>query len=348
MKHTHLRVILLCLAVSLSLGACSVTSEQNGVMKAETRKGGFMGLSTNEAVEVTTPAAFQNKKSIVIGGFKVGFNESKRMARKAGGGLMGGGFGGKATGLVKLEGVDAKTKQAITNQVYADFIATLKANGYTVVDRSQFTNSEAYKGTKTYAFPYLDDNSGILSEYGAATYYSPAAIGAQQPIFMGEIAGVTGGFGFANPMNAAAQFGEKTGIAVLNVTYFVDFAGADGHGNSWTSTASLKVGQMMSVDQGILGITSGQAGTFSKAIGSLRLGQPIVSDKAFATIEEASSGMDKGLETATNVATALLGGGTNQTRKFVYRSTPEKYTHAASDALKKANKAFVGKMTALR
>lgn len=337
---------MLLLAV-VALAAC-VSSTSDGVMTPETRKGGFAGLSTNANIKAATPAAFKEKQKVVIGGFKVGFNESKRMSKKAGGGLLGGGFGGKSTGLVKLEGAGGATKQEITDKVYKDFIAQLQANGYQVVARSEFTSSEYYQGTKTYDFPYVDDNSGLLSSYGAGSYYSPRAIGSKQPIFMGEIQGVTGGIGFSNPGNAAAEFGVATGISVLNVTYFVDFAGSDGHGSYWSSTSSLKVGQMLSVDQGFVGITTGHGGTFSKNIGNLTLGQAIASDKEFATIEETSSAAEKGVGTAVNVASALLGGGTNQMKKYTYKTTPTKYKSASIDILTQANASFVEKMVSLR
>jgi len=261
---------------------------------------------------------------------------------------MGGGFGGKSTGLVELNGIDNATRQAITDAAYKDFVANLKANGYEVVDRSVFTGSKEFEGTKTYSFPYENDDSGLLSSYGTAMYFSPSAIGNQQPFFMGEIQGMSGGFGFSNPASAAGEFGKATGIAVLNVAYFVDFAGSGGHGSKWGTTSSLKVGQLLSVDQGVVGITSDWGGTFSSGVGSMSLGQPIGSDKEFATITQTSSGAEKTIETVGNVASALLGGGTNQTRKFVYDANASAYKAASLDVLKQANAAFTSKMAELR
>ena len=265
-----MKKIILTLIVAGVLSACSVTSEK-GVMQTETRKSGFMGLSVNDTVEVTTPAAFAEKQQVVIGGFKVGFNDSKRLQNKAKGTFLSSASGGKSTGLVKLEGVSTEAMQAITDKAYSDFVNQLKLQGYTVVDRGNFTGHTSYQKTKEYDFPYKDDNSGLLSSYGTMVYYSPREIGPKQPIFLGEIEGVTGGFGFANPMNAVAAYGEETGIPVLNVTYLVDFAGAGGHESVWSS--SLAVGQLLSVDRGVVGIGSGQGGTFSKKIGNMRLGQ---------------------------------------------------------------------------
>lgn len=337
--------IILTFIVAGVLSACSVTSKE-GVMQAETRKSGFMGMSVNEAIEVNTPDAFAGKQQVVIGGFKVGFNDSKRLQNKAKGTFLSSASGGKSTGLVKLEGVSAQVMQNITDKAYSDFVKQLQAQGYTVIERSNFTGHTGYQKTKEYDFPYKDDNSGLLSSYGTMVYYSPREIGQKQPIFSGEIEGVTGGFGFANPMNAVALYGEETGIPVLNVVYLIDFAGAGGHES--TMTSSLAVGQLLSVDRGLVGIGSGHGGTFSKKIGNMSLGQPIGSQIEFATIESESSELEKGLETGLNAVTALLGGGTNQSRKFVFNADPDKFEQASLDVLAKANDTFVSKMKSLR
>jgi len=336
---------LLALPLALLMVACAVQS-QDGIMEAETRKGGFMGLATNDALEVDTPKAFSGTTKVVIGGFKVGFNESKRLSNKASGTFLSSGFGGKSTGLVKLEGVDPEILQEITDRAYQDFQDGLTALGYTILPRSEFLSHAGYSGTKEYDFPYVSDNSGIFSSYGIGTFHSPRAIGPKQPIFLNEIDGVTGGIGFSNPMNAVAKFGEDTGIPVLNVTYLVDFAGAGGHAG--VSYSSLTVGQLMSVDKGIVGIGSGYMGTFSTKVGKITLGQPIGSDIPFATVSNTTSDVAVGVETATNVFSALLGGGTNQMREFVFQADPAKYQEAALDVLTKANKAFGEKMASLR
>jgi len=331
-------------AMAIVLAGCSVTSNDT-VMKTEKRSGGFMGLSTTSDVQVDTPKAFSGAQTVVIGGFKVGFNQSKRLQKKAGG-IFSGGFGGKSTGLVKLDGIGPEVHQRIVDQAHEKFVQALVDQGYQVLPRETFTGSPAYAGTKEYDFPYEDDQSGLLSSYGVGTYYSPSQIGPRQPVFLGEIAGVTGGIGASNPMNAVAKFGEQAGAHVINVAYMVDFAGAGGHAGSTFS--SLEVGQLMSVDTGLVGIGSGYMGTFSNKVGKLTLGQPIGSEVAFATIENNTSSAEVGVETALNVFSAVLGGGTNQTREFVFHADPEKYAQAALDALDKANSIMTSKMAELR
>ncbi|WP_442592359.1 hypothetical protein ACSBPU_12045 [Parapusillimonas sp. JC17] len=336
------RAVLLIPAFLLT--ACAVSSKDT-VIAPEKRSGGFLGLSTTSDIEVDTPKAFAGVQKIVIGGFKVGFNQSKRLQKKAGG-ILSGGFGGKSTGLVKLDGVSPAVHQRIADEAHQKFVQALTSKGYEVLPREAFTSSTAYAGTKEYDFPYEHDQSGILSSYGVGTFYSPSQIGSKQPVFLGEIQGVTGGIGHSNPMNAVAKFGEQTGAHVINVVYLVDFAGAGGHAG--TTFSSLDVGQVMSVDTGLIGIGSGYMSTFSSNVGKLTLGQPIGSEIAFAEIENATSSAEAGLETAANVFSALLGGGTNQTREFVFHADSEKYAQAALDALGKANIALTNKMAELR
>lgn len=260
--------------------------------------------------------------------------------------MFSGGMGGNSTGLVKLEGINPETHQRIADQAHDKFVQALVDKGYEIVPRETFINSAAYAGTTEYDFPYEDDQSGLLSSYGVGTYYSPSQIGPKQAVFWREIKDVSGGIGLSNPMNAVGKFGEQTGIHVINVSYMVDFAGAGGHAGGGFST--LQVGQVMSVDEGLIGIGSGHGGTFSDKVGQMTLGQPIGSDVAFATIENSTSSAEVGVETALNVLSAVLGGGTNQTREFVFHADPEKYAQAALDALDKANGVLTSKMAELR
>lgn len=338
-------------ALLLTVSACAVSSKQTGVMQAQERSGGLFGMTKNAAVEVQSPEVFKGKNDIVIGGFKVGFNESKRLQNKASGLLGGSGFGGKSTGLVKLENIDDATRQKITDEIYNSFVADLKAKGYNVKTYNEYAASEQFKSAKTSDFPYVNDSSGMLSSYGVTKYFSPASIGSKQPVYIGEIP-ATGSFGagfnFSNPAVAAGEYAAKNKTAVINVAYLVDFAGAGGHAG--ITSSSLEVGQLLSVDQGHFGLVSGPAGgTFSAASsGNLTLGQPVASEKEFAEVVNTTSDAEAGLETATNVLTAVLGGGTNQTREFVFKADKAKYEEAALDALKKTNNLFLSKLAELK
>ncbi len=344
------------LAAAVVLGAasgCATVGTQEGVMTTETRKGGFMGLSTKDNVESQYDQAFKGVQQVVIGGFKVGFNQSKRYENKRSGGLFQPDI--RATGLVKLDGVDAQVQQQITDKFYEDFVALLAAKGYEVVSREIFTRTPEYETVKETDFPYTDDQSGLFSSYGVGTVFSPTQLGGKQPFFPGEIqASAFSGFSGMSLANALSKFATHSDARVVNVSFTVDFAGTSS--GDFFSGKLLEVGQLMSVDKGVVGITSGNKGVYAHRTGQLTLGQPVGSEVQFATIENMTSATEAGLETTANVVAGLLSGGLtgamarsqNQSREYVFHAEPDKYAEAALDALTKASHVMVDKMMELR
>ncbi|HCR85313.1 MAG TPA: hypothetical protein DIV86_01415 [Alphaproteobacteria bacterium] len=326
---------ILLLASASLLASCSVTSVEGGT-KAATQKGGILGLVTQDDVKTEAEGAFKGANEVIIASFKVAFYESKKDRAKAG---MG--YGGASTAKSELKGVSDAVRQEITNAAYADFVKTLKASGYKIADRSELLNDKDFSGAKAYDFPYDDD--GIK-------YYSPAALGNKAYFFLGESADFSGGFAFGNAGMSAANFAEKNGKAVISALYTIDFLNADGDGNSrWASTSTMQVGQGISVKPGSkIVMTTGHGGPFSPKTGNVSLGQPVYSTKEFGTIKNTSSDAYKAAETALNIASALLGGGTNQTRSFEVTANPSKYKAVAADVIKDTNKALVAKMAGLR
>lgn len=338
-------ISLLCLSLAACLPGNQATQD---VTSAGRVKGGILGLSEAADIEVNTPKAFAGTQKVVVASFKVGFVDSKSAAVKAGGGLMGNGFGGKSTARLKLEGVDAATRQALTEQAYQEFVALLQQQGYTLVDPAGLQGFKGYEKVNRFDFPFKADNSGLLSDYGVTWYHTPASFG-RAPIFLGEIQGETGGFGFSNPMAVSAEYAKAAGVKVLNVAYVVDFANTDSYGGRFTSTSSIGVGQGMTLVPGaVLGLTGGWGGTFSSETGSLRTGQPLSSALKFGSVEDATSDAYKTVQTVTNVIGVLGGVGSNISRDYVVRADAAQYRQAAADVLRQGNQAFVSKMAALR
>ncbi len=90
-----------------------------------------------------------SNKRIYISNFTVNFqiyNEKEKF--KQGGYQLGGGMKGDAqVGVsVGLEGLDEKTVQEITDQLYQDYIAKLKAKGLTIITADEASKIEAYEG----------------------------------------------------------------------------------------------------------------------------------------------------------------------------------------------------------
>lgn len=338
------------LALAVMLAGCGGASMTQGVTKAEkNHKGGFMGLKKLAQVEVQTPAAFKAKKKIALANFTVGFDIEKADSQKAGGGLMGNGFGGKSSAYSKLVGVDNVTMSVITEAAYADFTKKLKAAGYDVVGPQDVLANEAFSGTKTYDNPLVATSGGFMTAKNETRYFTPGVFGKNRS-FMGSIPGETGGFAFSNPASAATKYVAATGVPVVYVTYKLTFANASGHGGWASSSSSVQVGQGLTMQAGVsrLGIIGGEGGTFSTALGSMSLGQPLSSDKAFATVEDSTTGVNKGVQVATNVIGLIGGVGTNSTRNYTFNARPADYKAAAMDVVTQTNDSFIAKMTSLR
>ncbi|WP_027853799.1 hypothetical protein [Marinobacterium litorale] len=335
--------------LSLVLTAC-VTGNRatQDVTTAERTKGGLFGMSEYADMEVNKPKAFAGKSKLIIGSFKVGFVDSKRAEAKAGGGIMGSAYGGKSVARLKLEGVDDQHKQALTEVAYNSFTQRLQKAGYEIVELGVLQGYKGYEKVKLFDFPLESDNSGLLSDYGVTYYHTPAVFGKTH-VYMGEIPGESGGFGFSSPNAVTAEFAKATGIPVINVSYVLDFANTGSYGDFFTSTSSVSVGQGMTLVPGAnLGIISGWGGSFSDEVGSLRTGQPLTSDIKFAAVEDSTTDTHKTVQTVTNVVGLLGGIGSNITRDYIVRADPERFEAAAIDVIEQINEAFVLKMAELR
>lgn len=331
---------LLVIAAALLLAACSVTST-NEVIKPKEQKSGLFGLSKTDDVKVDADEAFKGVNQVVIASFKVAFIDSKKEAQKAGSG-----FGGRSSAEIKLSGLSTPTMQQVTDAAYADFVAQLRAAGYQIADRSVLLNYPDFAKANKETSP-LRQEASFFGSSNELTYVAPNDI-KNLYFFMGET-DKTGGFGFSNPSIVASQFADKNKIPVVSVMYTVDFAGSDGSGGSFASTSSLQVGQGISVtpNSGITFI-GGAGSTFNKTNGSVKLGQGVYSSEKFGEIVMTTSDAMKAVETVTNVATALLGGGTNQSRDFEIKADPAKYQSAATGALKDTNAKLIAKMASLK
>lgn len=343
-KRVSLSLVALLLAT-----ACAANTAKEGVVKAPERSGGLFGLAKEDAVKVETADAFKGANDVVIGNFLVGFSIYKTDSAKAGGGLMGSGFGGKSTARSSLVGIDDATMQKITDQAYSQFISSLKAKGYKVVDRADLNDFEKFKTTKTYPNPYEDSTGGLFGTGSKTKYFTPKSFGEMR-IFPGDILGVTGGFAFSSPMAGAMEYAKTKGVRVLNVVYVLDFANSEKYGDWHTNSSSVNVGQGMTIIPEFtkLAIVGGEMGTFSTANGVIRIGQPLTADREFATVTDSTSDTSKGVEMATNVIGLIGGIGTNISREYEFKATPSAYSSASQDVLSQATATMVGKMAALK
>jgi hypothetical protein len=316
-------------ALILALAGCSGISASGGGTAPE-KNTGFLG-STKSDLDIGTAKAFSGKKDVVIGAFRVGFVTYNRVSHSTGSSLLAAAHtAGRASARSTLMGIDDATMQKITDAAYADFIATLKSNGYNVIDHAKLAALPEYRKMGTEKAPYKTEDQGT-----DLTYFTPAGLPLKGS-----------GFGFSHPLSAMAVAAEKLGAPVLDVDYKLNFANGSGAG---FSVATVEVGQGISVPVGS-GITliGGQMGTFSNNVGSVKLGQPVYSTETFASIEDTTTNADVAMQTAANVVSHLLGSGGTATKAFNFHADPAKYRAVSEKVLADTNKRIIGGMAANR
>ena len=313
-------------ALVLVLAGCGVSA--NGGAMAPEKNTGFFG-SEKADLDVTEAKAFAGKKDVIIGTFRVGFITYNKVGHKTGGGVFGGSRG-SASAKSTLIGVPEATMQKITEAAYANFVSTLKANGYNVLDRSKLTATAEYQKMSTETSPYKADMGSA-----DVTYIAPAGM---------PIKGT--GFAFSAPMSAMPYAAEKAGASVIDVDYVVNFVQGSGAGYS---VATVEIGQGVSVDAGN-GITfyGGKPGMTSLDTGSVKLGQPIYSTETFATVTDTSSAAGQALGVAANVFSYALGGGGSVVKSYDFQADPVKYAAVAEKVLADTNTKIIGGMVANR
>ncbi|HEU0044963.1 hypothetical protein [Sphingomonas sp.] len=181
-------------------------------------------------IKVTAAKTMKGTQSVQVAAFNVGFVfQSVDRAKDKTGGLIGA-FGGATDAKSVLTGVDAATMQAITDAAYADFKAQLAAKGFTVVDAGPLFGDPSYAKMKPTPAPF--DASVALDPKGKAkgkaTYFKPSVLPGQ--LFTpGDVTatGMFAGFGQMAYMHNTTGFmaaAQRTGAAVIAVTYLIDFS----------------------------------------------------------------------------------------------------------------------------
>ncbi len=334
------RKAFLPLAFLAAVTACS-PSATNGVTKGQEVHSGPFGMITADSVKVDTSAAFKGLQKVTVGSYTIGFATYKTASAKV--------MKGSSSGHNTLLGIDDATMQKITDESYKNFVADLKAKGYTVVDRSELMANKDFNSTKTYPNPYEDSTSGFFGEASKLKYFAPSSFNGVK-IFMGDIVGTMGGFATDSPTVGAAKYFDVSGVKVIHAIYVLDFANNDTSGGLSRWSTQVKIGQGMTVipTASKLSVSADQGGLMATGNGSITIGQPISSDKEFATVSDKTSDTHMVAEGAANVIATLGGIGGSQSRDFEFQARPKDFKAAASDAIEQANTVLVGKMSELK
>lgn len=323
------------------LSACAAVTSTDEVKKPAEQRSGFMGLAVADEIKVERDGPFKGVEKVAIGSFKVAFVHGKVESKRAGRG-----FGGNATAGIKLSGVDEAQMQAITDAAYADFVARITKAGYTLVSRKELQAQPDFAKATPEESPQRKSGS-FFGDPTEMTTFAPSSHGNLY-WFMGE-SDKTGGFGFSNASTAAMTQYGKTGIKVLSVYYVIDFAGSEGYGGSFRSSASVQVGQALTLAPGGgISLFGGEGMVSSNHFSHIKLGQPMYAEEKFGTVVQTTSDAAAGAETAVNVFRAIAGIGTNQRRDFEVQADVARYRALSQDLLTKANDRLVERMASLR
>lgn len=287
--------------------------------------------------------ALQWRGPVTIAAFNLGFIFESVDSTRVTGGLIGA-FGGPTRIKSALTGVTPAMMQAITDAAYADFQAQLSARGISIVAPDALF---AAGKLKPMAVPQPINIQLEKKSTGRADYWKPSAL-PQLVMITGDFTG-SGMSSFGNNIAASQndfqlrQYAKSAGVAVIDVTYLVDFSEQKRPGAF--SLGGLKANAGVSVVPGWSRMTMiGPDGRSASVV--LRVGQAVEGE--LVDKSDATSGASKAAQTAANVAGTLANvfggiGGLNfgKTRKYEFAARPDAYREGVTKATSLANRQMV-------
>lgn len=316
---------------------------------AITAAGPVQARKPADPVKVTSANTIKGTQRVTVGQFTIGFLVERKDSTKAGGGLMGGGFGGRSTVRSTLSGYTQAELQDITDAAYADFLAQLAVAGFEVADRASLAADPALTKISAEAGPRemttitgRDDKAKVL--FVSASQTAPLRL------MPGDVA--ASGFGAmglimsgSQAMGAFTNYAKASGTRVLNVVYYLDFAKSDEYGGWFRSSSAVGVSGSLAMmqDQSKLSLVGPNYKT-----ATLALAQPVAVGGDFFRKDDAMSGGEKTANAIGNVIGLLGGVGTNSSKKFTFTPQPGAYTAGARQLTTEANQVLVQRLAALR
>ena len=287
-------------------------------------------------VKVDRPQSFQGISKVVIGQFSVAFFTKK--VDYDGGGFLAVSAEGKAIG--ELSGVGPEDFQTSTDAIYADFQSQMAARGIAIEDRAGLMANSYYAKVKPYPQGSKVFTMLKKKDKADAVAYGPTALGAPANALL-----QSGMFDFGmGALNTAEYvYAKESGIPVLNIVYFVDFAGP-AKSRDGGLFQSLKITAELAISP--FGSRVNMVDPKGKQ-GNLLLTSAINEGGEFATVRDRTTGLDKGVRSAMAIGGALFGGfgAGNLSKKFDFTVTDQAGFRAKAIAAGvRANTAFIGQL----
>ena len=298
-------------------------------------------------VKVSKGSDAAGTQQVVIGQFTLGVMVERKDTSKARGGIFGGGSGGKSTGLGTLQGYDPAQFQVVADAAYADLVKQLEASGFTVLDRANLAAMEDYQKLAPVDSTKEVTVKSLVAEKAKVLFYGADGTGAAR-IMPGDYpAGGFGGFGSAmsgyKATAAINEYVKSTGVRVVNVIYYLDFAEVEKRRSMSTSSIGM---------QGVLAVAENGSKltlfTGKNTPTTITLNEPVGVEGDFFAQENAMGDGEKVARGAMKALNVLGGMGWNGMKKRNFIPQEGAYPEGATDAAIAANTVLVGELAALR
>lgn len=296
-----------------------------------------------QEIRVQNGAALANVENVSIASFAVAFLTDRVDRARAGGGLMGSGFGGRSTARSALAGLTDADFQRATDAAYADFVQQLTAAGYTVADHAPLAAALTEAGGRP--LENGAEHDIILGRDSNADARIFAPTGWSGPLMPREWLGMVtaGGFSFNRSAiltsTAGQSYARANNQAVISVLYVVDFANAETYGGWFRNSSAVSVqaglATVPDATQFILYAPNGRVVTAT-------LREPIAVGGDFGVFADATTSGQRTAETVANVIGVIGGVGTNRTRRYTMTADPERWGAGVDELTASATTSFLG------
>lgn len=293
----------------------------------------------SQPVKIEKPQAWKGISQVVIGQFTVAFFTKK--VDYDGGGFLSASDKGKATGY--LRGVTNEQYQAITDAVYIDFITQLSQHGLSVADDAGFRADKYYakikpetQGNKVSVPLKKEDKAEALAFWPTGLGRNTNALLSMRMMDMNVV----------NAYTAEYMYAKSSGIPVINVIYYVDFA-KPAKSDAGGLLQSMRVSAGLAVSPfGTQIAMMTPEGKMTKIL----LQTALEEGGVFATIDETTSGATKALHVANVLGAGLFGGSSGgMSAKFDYIVTDQAaYATGVQAATSKTSDLFLRQIESLR
>lgn len=295
-----------------------------------------------QGVKSQQAAAMAGVNNVAVGSFTIAFLTDRTDTARAGGGLMGGGFGGRSTARSALEGVSDADFQRVTDAAYEDFLGQLRKSGYAPGDRAAVV--EAFGRSNAAPLENGLERDVILARdsRAKAKVFAPSSIGGVW--LPREVLGQISAPGFAGNRSAigismgGASYARSSGQAVVNAFYIVDFANAETYGGWFRNSSAVSVKAGLAI---VPEVSKVFAYAPSGRIAMATLSEPVAVGGDFGTFDDSTTGGHKAAEFAANAIGVLGGVGTNSTRRYTMRAEPERWSAGAVELSSSASKVLI-------